>query len=383
MGVNQVIYVTETLKLREIFMKAELKLIEIIGYKRQKGFVDYAESAALDRVQQTLQTMVDDAWKYAPQAVEKQYKLGKAAELGYKNARTLTTAQYNVVDRLVNNLMGTITEAAATANRNIQNAWSESLTLGRREPDIFRSSMLEAVAQGEASGLGVSQARAIFLETMKEDGITAFTDASGRNWSLRNYAEMAARTTSRQATNLGTLFADEEHDLYRMTSIGSTCKVCAPLEGRIYSRSGTHPIYPPLAEAFGKIDANGPNELDNTYLNIHPACRHSLYRWSEEGRSEDELEKLRNQSSFETNPKTNDPRSEAQIEAYRQKEQGRAQLMNDYKQFERYKQIMPESMPKNFSTFQKHKAQGSTQYEQWQVDYRYTNSQLRKAAEGD
>ena len=57
-----------------------------------------------------------------------------------------------------------------------------------------------------------------------------------------------------------------------ISSHGTTCKVCAPYEGRVYSRSGTDPDFPPLASAFGKVDPSGPDDLANTWLNIHPNC---------------------------------------------------------------------------------------------------------------
>ena len=83
--------------------------------------------------------------------------------------------------------------------------------------------------------------------------MTAFTDKAGRNWSLHTYASMVTRTTSRQAEVLAVLTADPEHDLYRISNHGTTCALCAPYEGRVYSKSGTAPDFPPLAAAFGKI----------------------------------------------------------------------------------------------------------------------------------
>ena len=40
----------------------------------------------------------------------------------------------------------------------------------------------------------------------------------------------------------------------------------------MYSKSGTSPFYPPLSDAFGKIDPAGSNDLSNSFLNIHPNC---------------------------------------------------------------------------------------------------------------
>jgi hypothetical protein len=371
--VNPIPYAEEILKLRQVFLRSEESIISAIGYKRSRGYVDYAEHAALERVQAILQKMIDDSWEYVPRAIERQYQLGKIREVGYRNAQVLTAAETNTVQRLTHNLMGVLTEAAATTNTNIANEWNKAAAIGRLQPDTFRTSVLEGLAQGEASGKGVSQARAIFLENMKEQGIVAFTDQSGKDWSLRAYADMATRTTSRQAANLGTLFADETHDLYMISSHNSPCPLCAPLEGRVYSRSGTHPHYPPLASAFGKIDKSGPNTLENSYLNIHPNCIHVLIKYTEAGRTDEEIEEMRKFSSFEENPRTVDPRSQTQIDAYRNKEQARTRLLNDYEQYERFRLLMPDDMPRTFQTFQRHKADNSDKFQNWQAAYRRTN----------
>ena len=277
-------YAEEMLKLRQIYLRAEQQIISEISRKQASGYVTYAEHAALDRVQKILQGMVDKSWEYVPTVVEKQYLYGKYLDIAsmgeaikipaqaYKNASVLTTSDLNVINRLTEALMGTLTEGVATANKGIQTTWQESVKIARLESDVFRTATLEGLTESEATGSGLGYAQEIFRQKMKEDGITAFVDRSGRKWSLESYATMATRTTGRQATALGTLLADEEHDLYRISAHGSTCPVCAPLEGRVYSRSGNDPNYPPLAMAFGKIDPAGPSSLENSYLNIHPNC---------------------------------------------------------------------------------------------------------------
>lgn len=83
---------------------------------------------------------------------------------------------------------------------------------------------------------------------------------------------MVTRTTSRQAVNVAILTKNPEQDLFKMSKHGTTCPVCAPYEGRVYSKSGENPDYPPLSAIFGKIDRAGPEALTNSYLNIHPNC---------------------------------------------------------------------------------------------------------------
>jgi hypothetical protein len=122
----------------------------------------------------------------------------------------------------------------------------------------------------EAKGSSAGKAAFDMQEQLRKEGIAAFIDRGGHKWTLANYCAMSARTTSRQSSNFGEIFAKEDHDLYYIVPHGSTCPICAKYEGRVYSRSGKNPNYPPLAKAFTKIDPNGSDDLDNTYLTIQP-----------------------------------------------------------------------------------------------------------------
>ena len=88
------------------------------------------------------------------------------------------------------------------------------------------------------------------------------------------------------------------------------------------------------------------------------------------GRSEEELRKIKEFSSFRTNPPDRDPRTEKQIEAYRLKERGRAKWLADYRQFERYRLTIPDATPKTFAAFQRHKQADDEKYKAWEKAYR-------------
>ena len=266
-------------KLIELFLRAETAIINEIGRLRAQGNVDYHAVAALDRVQAILTKLDSDCWEYVPKMIEREFYVrvpearrieGETVEkhiAGYRNAAVLTSEQNDVVQKLTQNLLGEISEASATVMQTLQNA-----LIGRTQSDIFRRVGLETVAMQEATGRGAYRALPEFVETLRHEGITAFVDTAGRRWSLHTYGAMVCRTTSRQAEVLSVLTADPEQDLYQISSHGSTCAICAPLEGRVYSKSGTDPDFPPLAAAFGKVDPSGPDNLTNSYLNIHPNC---------------------------------------------------------------------------------------------------------------
>lgn len=269
----------ELQKLIQIFLKAETDIINEIGRLRSQGLADYHAVATLERVQAILRQMENDSWEWAPKAIEKMFYVrvpearrieGETPEKhlrGYLNASTLTGEQHAIVDQLVASLMGEITDATITALATVQSA-----LIGRVEPDVYRRIGMEQVAYQQARGAGTYKMLPGFVEALRREGVTAFVDKAGRHWSLHTYCAMVSRTTSRQAEVLAVLTADPEQDLYRISSHGTTCGICAPFEGRVYSKSGTNPDYPPLAAAFGKQDPAGPDTLANTWLNIHPNC---------------------------------------------------------------------------------------------------------------
>lgn len=372
----------ELQKLISIFLKAETDIINEIGRLRSQGLVDYHVVAALERVQAILRQMESDSWEYVPRMIERMFyvRVPEARKqldvpetvakhlAGYRNAAMLTGEQRAIVDQLVAALMGEITDASLTAMATVQSA-----LIGRVEPDVYRRVGLEQVAAQQAAGRSVNSAVPDLVEALRREGVTAFVDKAGRNWSLHTYCSMASRTTSRQAEVLAVLTADPEHDLYRITSHNTTCALCAPLEGRVYSRSGTDPDFPPLSLAFGKQDPGGPDTLANTWLNIHPNCLHTLVPWTPAGRSEEELAEIKRFSSPETNPLTRDPRTEKQIEAYRKKETARRHWLQNYRQWERYRMTLGDRVPKTFETFEKHKKADDETYRRWMRQYREAN----------
>lgn len=366
-------------KLISIYLKAETDIINEIGRLRSKGLVDYHAVATLERVQAILRKMESDSWEYVPKMIEKQFyvrvpEARKELEIpetpekhaaGYANAAALTGDQMNLVQSLTQQLMAEITDAAMTAMATVQSA-----ILGRIEPDVYRRVGLEQVAAMQATGRGANAVVPGFVEALRREGITAFTDKAGRRWSLHTYCSMVTRTTSRQAEIAAVLSADQEHDLYLISSHGTTCALCAPYEGRVYSKSGTDPDFPPLSAAFGKIDPSGPDNLANTWLNIHPNCLHILEAWTPAGRTPEEIQKIKDFSNPKKNPFTVDPRSEKQIAAYRKKEIARRHWLQSYRQWESYRITLGDKVPKTYQTFEKHKLADDEKYKEWKRLYR-------------
>lgn len=364
-----------TALLRNLFLRTEQELIREITRKRAAGHVEYAEVAALERVQKILQNMVDTSWSYVPVMIEKIFYHSDKDAAGYTNARTITgmrsVTQIAIMEQLANNLQGELMEMAGTAKRSVENVF----TIARLENDPYRKLALEQILRQEAAGKPWIKSSQDLVKELETNGITGFTDKAGRKWSMQAYGNMAVRTTARQA-EVAALLTSDEYDLWQITKVGTTCPVCAPLEGRVYSKSGTNPDYPPLTVAFGKVDPYGSNDLSNTYLNIHPNCLHSLVKYTTIGKSAEQIQKDKNFSSVKKNPLSRDPRTKKQIAAYREKEKNRQQLLRDMKQHKEYRSILGNDVPKDFAKFRELKYNDSEKWDK--IHILYQDDKLKK-----
>lgn len=189
-----------------------------------------------------------------------------------------------------------------------------------------------------------------------------------KHWKKIHFKDTGTRTSERQKNIIVTLEKYIDYDLFVLSG-GIGCQFCAARTGRVYSKTGLSPIFPPLALALQKIDKNGPDLLSNTYLVPHPNCLCSFTPWTPAGRTEEEIQKIKDFSSPIKNPFDHDPRTPEQIEALKRKTKGRKKVLKDYRLFQHCQQYCIEGLPKTFTTFQKHKRQHSEKYQKWMNQY--------------
>ena len=141
-------------------------------------------------------------------------------------------------------------------------------TVGRQVEDVYARAGKRATMRAL---LGADSSPQIATAELRRDlqrrGITGFVDRAGRKWSLDSYAEMAIRTTTREAVVQGSMDRMASHgiDLARISEHASSCTICLPYEGRLISLSGSTTEY--QGEAVADASMVPP---------FHPRCRHSL-----------------------------------------------------------------------------------------------------------
>lgn len=295
-------------KLLKLYQIVEKKIVDRIIKLNKDGKVDFSNIVNDSDINRDLNKFIDYTRELAPKMVEEQFLLGrrKAGLVGKK----VPEMYHNALDVLSEQIEGKTINSKTLIKNILQKKWRQCLFNNKNDID---------------------KASEEFVNNVKNKGITSFVDRTGKNWSVKSYFSMASRTMALQATNLGSL--SEDWDLYKMSSHPTSCPICKPLQGRVYSKSGLNKKYPPLASIFGKIDPNGPDVLENTYLCIHPNCQHKLTKFKESKLSFKEIKEMQQRSSFKTNPPNIPKKSQKEIKEYRKNVNYERALKKSYNAF--------------------------------------------------
>lgn len=153
---------------------------------------------------------------------------------------------------------------------------SANQTLGRRVEDIYaretRRAALRSILGVNGSPRAATNDLMLRLQRDRQvaalvrDGGVGFIDSAGKRWQLRTYAEMAVRTTTREAVVQGAVARMVSHgiDLARVSTHASACTICKQYEGRLVTLTGA------------TLEHSGEPVSDGPLPPFHPNCRHHL-----------------------------------------------------------------------------------------------------------
>lgn len=152
-------------------------------------------------------------------------------------------------------------------------------------PRLIEPIYVEAVRAGASEVLGGKvtrlQAAQHVLDRLGSQGITGYRDATGRNWSLTSYVEMAVRTESGHQAVQGHVDALVEAglDLVVVSDVPGECEMCRPWEGKVLSLTGqVGAVIMPSAVDDRSVRVDVAATLDEARRAgfQHPNCRHNV-----------------------------------------------------------------------------------------------------------
>ena len=338
------------LELIKTYTKAQNELINIINSPSQQYSNKAYFKKKISQTNELLKSVLSESKEWVNVNLPLEYKKGVEQTVKAYEEMGLKFEKYDKFSKLHEK------EIKILVENTIDDLTNATNFVGRTVKDTVRQITIESVKQATITGGTVKTIRADLIQKFIDNKVTAIKTKSGRRINLESYAETVARSTTREAQNVAQLnhMTYQNKDLVQMSSHATTCPICAPLQGRVYSISGKSKNYPPLDFAY-----------TGEHANIHPNCRHVLTPYEPELDEELEKTKVFSNRSFDI-----DPRSKSQVDNYN-REQKENRLRNaDKKQWERYKIVMPNQTPKTLSNFRKHKKQDSEKYKKLQSEYK-------------
>lgn len=333
-----------------LYRDAYVELLERIAARSAAGRAVSYEAALLADIERILRQLDEGARAWIETQLPLAYQAGMAATLTQLTQMGLNPGT------LRPSLVGIHRDAVAVLANNMLADLTEAHQLvGRRLQDVFRQAGIEAVARKVATGQTARQAKAQLQQALVDQGIVAFADSRGRQWRLDAYAEMVARTTTREATNLGRLNQGTElgYDLVEITTHSPTCDICAAYQGRVYSVSGRDRRYPALYET----------AFRHGFHSIHPNCGHVAVIYVEALADDPEGDRARSNAPFVDN------RSIRERNAYAAAQERRRRARADRLQWERYMAVLPNDTP-TLAGFRRMKRANSARYQELRALYR-------------
>lgn len=174
------------------------------------------------------------------------------------NLSTFNQIEIEAVQALQDSILGALRDARALVGRRVAD---DLARVGRR-----------ATMQHLLGARGSTRSAASeMVRDLRQRGVTGYVDKAGHRWALNRYAEMAVRTTTRQAVVEGAKarMVAQGISIAQVSVHGTLCPICKPWEGRYVSLDGTRSSVgaSPVAD-LAALPGGGPP--------LHPNCRHTL-----------------------------------------------------------------------------------------------------------
>ena len=337
-------------ELVKLYSDAQQKLIKIISQKHARKTNTYHEKRMLQQTNATLNQLIKESKVWTNSEIPRSYKKGVRGAIDAFKASGVEVLSHDKVDKIHNKQIEILVR-----NTN-DDLITGNVFVGRNIRDTIRQITIDTIAESRATGESIAQIRNRLKNRFINENITAIKTKNGRRISLDSYASTVARSVITESENIAVIEHTKAngHDLVRMSSHSTSCPICAPLQGRVYSITGKTKGYPKLSIAYTGVHAN-----------IHPNCKHFLYPYFPERDKGRETTKAFSNRSFDI-----DDRSDRERKAYDAQQERNRKRNADYRQWERYKTVMPSETPRSFSGFRKSKKANSKRYQELQSKYR-------------
>ena len=229
-----------------LYRQGFINILNTLFQKEAKGHVTVFYKDQLKNILEILAQLDVESAKWIQQVIPQIYQENYTQVLSFINKMGMqrkikpnfAQIHQRAIDVIAQNMFDNLRQATQYAGRRIQ--------------DEFRRAGIDTMGEKYTEGLTWRETAKRLQDRLLTQGLTGFKDKLGREWRLDSYAQMVARTTSREIATVATLNTCQEADidLIQISSHYPTCEICAPLQGKVFSISGNDKRYPKLEEEY-------------------------------------------------------------------------------------------------------------------------------------
>jgi len=240
-------------QLRKIYSTAQKSLVAQL---KQIDLTDFQMARAqilLKQVNEIISGLNVDAYKWAKTTMPKSYEQGidlAAERLKALNITRFVSYDVQIHTSAVNVLIQDVSTELIMANDSMKKFFNRVISQSQQtllqDTEINRQ-IAEGLIQGEARRTVSDK----ILQGLREKmGNEQFIIINGRNYKPSSYAELVARTRTKEASTLGTVNTALRYgmDLCQIDAHSGCCEYCQQYSGRVFSISGTDSDFPKLTE---------------------------------------------------------------------------------------------------------------------------------------
>jgi hypothetical protein len=251
-------------EMRAVYTEAQRQLELELAKATATDFARFRANEHLKQIRAIIAALDAEARDLAEKVTPIAYERG--AEIGVDGLRRQgIPADLNMGNKIhtkgVAVLTDSLTTDLLTANGSLRTQaerWIRRTQLAGNQDRELTELIAQGVARGETRKQTSNRIRDALV---KELGEGAKVVVNGRKFDPDYYAELVARTRTREAVTQGSINTGVEYgvDLYQVSFHASSCPVCVPFQGKVFSLTG--------GDGFPQLEKRPP---------YHPQCGHVL-----------------------------------------------------------------------------------------------------------
>jgi len=240
-------------ELRKLYSSAQKKLTEQLAKSNITDFQKFRAKQLLAQVDVVTAQLNNGVYKWAKSSLP--YAYDEGIDLAGERLKALKVTRFvsydakihtSAVDALISDVSTELIMANSSIDKLFSRVALQTQQTALQDAEISRM-ISEGLIEGETRR-GISNK--ILDELKTQLGEEKYLVINGKNYRPDKYAELVARTRTREATTQGTINTALRYgvDLVQWDAHAEVCEYCQQFSGRVYSISGQDSDFPQLTE---------------------------------------------------------------------------------------------------------------------------------------